>query len=286
MTPAWADELDGDVRVHPVYLAGGPFTGDPALQPLVDLPGAVRHHDERGNFFVATSDGRIRVGFIPEQDWDTLWKIAVAPDAFAPPRWVGNFSADTPIEIVAAVTTELVRMYSPDDETWLAERTCDALEWVGPYAAAGWTARNPGWGQLEFLSPDGHASINCRQRPIDSQDAEQAGQDGRFMIGTVHSAGWYGRFSRGTPARILAAASTAMLSPEPVLRYRDALDLYTRRTATITPVTPPAPSPLDVHRALAAKARSTPPIVSAAPPTPAATLAWTTSSTDTATHRR
>ncbi|KIZ14952.1 hypothetical protein [Streptomyces natalensis] len=36
---------DGDFYVSPVYLAGATFTGDPALQPLLDQ-GFHLHHDE------------------------------------------------------------------------------------------------------------------------------------------------------------------------------------------------------------------------------------------------
>ncbi|MFJ7278322.1 DUF317 domain-containing protein [Kitasatospora sp. NPDC098663] len=213
-----------------------------------------------------TTDGRIRIGYIPEQDWDTLWRIAVAPAPFAHPRWVANFSASTPEEIVTAVTTELARMYDPEDDAWLDERTTGPLEWIAPYAAAGWTTNDVDRGRLTLISPDHLASVTYRQHPLRHTEAEQLGQDGRFTVGTVKTVGWYGRFSARTPSRILDAVATAMLDPRPVLRYRDALGYYTEREATITPVTPPAPSPLDIQRT-AARLRS------AAPPAPVATSA-------------
>ncbi|MGW3185726.1 DUF317 domain-containing protein [Kitasatospora sp. NPDC001119] len=284
MHPRHRTDGDGDVHVHPVYLAGSLPIGDPALQPILDLPNTERHHDDLGNFYAATTDGRIRTGFIPEQDWNTLWKIAVAPAPFSPPRWVANFSDGTPIEIVKAVTTELAAMYIADDDTWLDERTAGPLEWIAPYTAAGWTPQGVDRDHLTLRSPDHLASITYRRaglRPTD--DAEQAGQDGRFTIGTVKSAGWYGRFSGATPARILHAASTAVLDPAPVLRYRDALDHYAKQTATITPLTPSAPSPLDIQRA-AARLRSTSAPPQGTPlPTPPAVV-WT--STTSAARRR
>ncbi|GAB7185621.1 hypothetical protein ATKI12_5452 [Kitasatospora sp. Ki12] len=157
--------------------------GDPALQPILDLPSVEQHHDELGNFFAFTTDGRIRVGFIPEQDWDTLWKIAVAPgaDAFEAPRWVANFSTDTPIEIVKSVTTELARMYRTDGDTWLDERTAGPLEWVAPFAQAEWTPQGVDLSRLTLRSPDGLASITYRRAGLlHTADTEQAGQDGRF----------------------------------------------------------------------------------------------------------
>ncbi|MBV6695525.1 DUF317 domain-containing protein [Kitasatospora aureofaciens] len=273
--PPWT-EVDGDVHVHPVYLAGSLHIGDPALQPVRDLPQAKSHHDDLGNFYITTADGRIRIGFIPEQDWDTLWMIAVALNTFTQPRWVANFSANTPIEIVTAVTTELARMYRSDDDGWLDERTAGALEWITPYAAAGWTSKGVEQNTLTLRSSDNLASITYRQRCLQhSADSEQLSQDGRFTIGTIKSAGWYGRFSSGTPACILQATATEMLDPNPVLRYRDALDYYTKQTATITPITPPAPSPLDLQRS-AARLRS----ASRTAPNPSvngpSSIVWTT----------
>ncbi|MFJ6620029.1 DUF317 domain-containing protein [Kitasatospora sp. NPDC091335] len=273
--PRHRTDVDGDVHVHPVYLAGSLHIGDPAFQPILDLPNTERHHDDLGNFYAATADGRIRIWFIPEQDWNTLWKIAVAPDVFSAPRWVANFSDGTPIEIVKSVTAELAAMYSADDDTWLDERATGPLEWIAPYAAAGWTPQGVDRGHLTLRSPDGLASITYRRAGLlHTDDAEQAGQDGRFTIGTVKSAGWYGRFSGGTPARILHAASTAMLDPAPVLRYRDALDHYTKQTATITPITPPAPSPLDIQRRAARLRSAAAPSPGAPSPAPS-NVVWT-----------
>ncbi|MGW3228597.1 DUF317 domain-containing protein [Kitasatospora sp. NPDC001095] len=250
--------------------------GNPALQPILDLPSVEQHHDELGNFFASTTDRRIRVGFIPEQDWDTLWKIAVSPgaDAFEAPSWVANFSTDTPIEIVKSVTTELAHMYRTDGDAWLDERTAGPLEWIAPYAEAGWSPQGVDLSRLTLHSPDGLASITYRRAGLlHTADAEQAGQDGRFTIGTVKSAGWYGRFSGGTPARILQAASTAMLDPTPVPRYQGALGYYTKQTATITPITQPAPSPLDVQRAARLRSVSAPP--PSAPSAAPASVVWT-----------
>ncbi|MFF2657404.1 DUF317 domain-containing protein [Kitasatospora sp. NPDC058032] len=288
MTPTPAAEVDGDVHVHPAYLAGAHWAGDAAFHPLLGL-GAHTHHDDLGNYFAATPDGRIRLGFIPEQDWDTLWQLAVAPRPFAAPAWVASFSEDTPTEIVTAVTTELAAMYRPDEDAWLTARRPGILESMAPYTAQGWTVRPTSRGELVAAAPDGHAEASYSHQPLDRNEAEQAGQDGRYTLSAGGpQEGWYGRFSSGTPARILDAAATAMLTPTPAVRYRGCLTPYARRNATITPITPPTPSPLDVHRALAARTRSVPRIVQSAPPerAPAATLAWSTSTPTTAPGRR
>ncbi|MCG6496999.1 DUF317 domain-containing protein [Kitasatospora sp. A2-31] len=275
-TQAAATEIDGDTHVHPVYLAGSRYTGDFALQPLLDLPDTRAHNDEHGNFYLTTADGRIRIGFIPEQDWDTLWQLAVAPGPFADPHWVASFSDDTPTEIVAAVTTQLADLYRPGEDAWFTERTAGPLEWIAPYAAAGWTAHEVDTGQLTLHSPDTLAKVTYSLHALAREDAEQAGQDGRYTIGTVSRAGWYGRFSSGTPSRILDAASAAMLDPAPIPRYRSELGPFSRRTASITPITPPAPTPADLQRAAAARARTAPRILQAAPAGTGTRLAWTT----------
>ncbi|MFJ4676849.1 DUF317 domain-containing protein [Kitasatospora sp. NPDC088783] len=277
-------EVDGDVHLHPVYLAGSDYTGDPAFRPLNSL-GVRTHHDGAGNYYAQTFDGKVRVGFIPEQDWDTLWKIAVHPDAFSAPAWVASFSEDTPTEIPAAVTREIAAMYDADDDGWLHARTPAALESLAPYAAAGWNLQMTSLGTLVADSPDGHAQITRRRIPLGADQREQDGQDGRHTldVGTPRE-GWYGRFSSATPARILSAVATAMLNPAPAVRYRSALSPYARRTATITPVLPPTPTPLDVHRALASRTRTAPLTVRSAPA--AASLVWSTASPATAPARR
>ncbi|MER7701654.1 DUF317 domain-containing protein [Kitasatospora sp. NPDC097605] len=165
-------------------------------------------------------------------------------------------------------------MYRTDDNAWLDEPTLGPLEWIAPYADAGWAEAGVDRGTLTLRSPDTLARITYRAGALPVDDREQAGQDGRFTIGTAEPTGWYGRFSGGTPARILHAVSTAMLDSNPVPRYWDALAYYAKQTATITLVTQPAPSPLDVQRR-AARLRSvtaTPPSAVSAPPS---SVVWT-----------
>ncbi|GFE25711.1 hypothetical protein [Streptomyces nigrescens] len=56
--------LDGDVYVSPVYLAGPTFTGDPALQPLIDH-GFLLNRDELANVYVSSPEQHIRLGYHP-----------------------------------------------------------------------------------------------------------------------------------------------------------------------------------------------------------------------------
>ncbi|MEU1299962.1 DUF317 domain-containing protein [Streptomyces shenzhenensis] len=87
--------LDGDVRVSPIYLAGPTFTGDPALEPLLDI-GFTMHHDDIGNVFVSSCRQDIRLGYLPEGPDLTYWKVTAQQDPFGPPDWMATFEASTP----------------------------------------------------------------------------------------------------------------------------------------------------------------------------------------------
>ncbi|WP_055590517.1 DUF317 domain-containing protein, partial [Peterkaempfera griseoplana] len=272
------DEPDGDVYVSPRYLAGSTGIGDPGLQPLRDIGGALSY-DDLGNCYLATPDQRIRAGFIPEQEWNTLWQIAVSKDAFAPPLWCMNFSEHTPEEIVADVTTVLAALYEPDGNDWLIREPRTPGAWRQPYLDAGWTTHPLRYGQQQTVSPDGHATMTWRMHPLATHEAEQAGQDGRWTLAVDNGLNsWYGRFSSATPDRILTAAATAMLNPAPVPRYRHHLGRTARQNATLTPIAPPVPTPRDVHRQLAARTHRPGLVVQEAlkTPTPTSSLAWTT----------
>ncbi|WP_231650168.1 DUF317 domain-containing protein, partial [Streptomyces clavuligerus] len=101
-----AEEIDGDVYVSPVYLAGSTYTGDPALRPLLDV-GFTMVDDDLANAYLASPDQKVRVGWLPEGEDDCLWRITGHERPFAPPRWLATFDHFTPVEVVAAFTTAL-----------------------------------------------------------------------------------------------------------------------------------------------------------------------------------
>ncbi|MFH8684217.1 DUF317 domain-containing protein [Streptomyces lydicus] len=89
---------EGDVYVSPVYLAGSTFSGDPALQPLLDQ-GFLLHCDELANVYASSPEQHLRLGYLPEGENSTLWKIAARPDLVGPPRWIATFDDNTPTEL-------------------------------------------------------------------------------------------------------------------------------------------------------------------------------------------
>lgn len=255
------DERWREYHVTPRHLAGSTDTGDPALQPLLDLDWKLTY-DAMGNVYVASPDHTVRLGYLPEGEDDTLWKITAYSDPFAMPRWLVTFQESTPTEIVAGFTTALATAYTEGPYSYLyyGNDTLAALNVGTPLAAAGWSHRY-GTANVSFQSPDGLAEVHLRRHPLDHQ-AEMTGHQERWLMQAGPPGDrWYATASSFTPEGLVAAMNTALTDPAPVIRYGDDLHRLPPQ-ATATPVKPPTPTPLDVRRAQAAGARST-----VAPPT-------------------
>ncbi|MFF0448053.1 DUF317 domain-containing protein [Streptomyces sp. NPDC004609] len=239
-----------EVYVSPRYLAGSTAIGDPGLQPALDA-GWTISHDELGNAYLPSPDQRIRIGYMPEGGDDALWKIAAYQHPFATPRWAAAFSSDCPTEFVTAFTTALVPLHEPEGTAFLTGGigyyVPDVHPVVEPLLDAGWT-----WGnerRLELRAPDGLAGAWFDRRDLDPDD-ELTTNDTRWgMWGGPPRSRWYAVFSSHTPTRLITATAAAVVDPAPVLRWPGELSRMTRENATITPVRPPAPTPLDMARA-------------------------------------
>ncbi|MFE7318246.1 DUF317 domain-containing protein [Streptomyces sp. NPDC057555] len=246
---------DGDIYVSPVYLAGATVIGDPALQPLLDQ-GFHLHHDDLGNVFVSSPDQRIRLGYLPEGEDTTLWKIAVHSDPFGPPRWLATFDNTTPTELVTAFTTALAHDYAHSHDTYLYGSTSRDRGFQ-PLADAGWRT-NKGPHLSVSVAPDGLAEMHHVQGALDHQ-AELSGYQYRWSASRgrdgYHS-NWHATFTTHTPSHLIAATAAALADPTPVSRYEAEMPKRNLSAARVTPIRPPVPTPLDVHRAAAASARS------------------------------
>ncbi|MGW2056217.1 DUF317 domain-containing protein [Streptomyces sp. NPDC001840] len=245
-------------HVTPRYLAGSTYTAGPALRPLVDQ-GWKATRDELGNVYVVSPDHTVRVGYLPEGEDATLWKITAYSDPFAMPRWLVTFQNSTPTEIVAGFTTALAAAYTdgPDSYLYYGNDTLAALDVGTPLAAAGWSHRYDA-NDVAFHSPDGLAEVHlCRHR-LDHH-AEMTGHQERWLIQAGPPGDrWYATASSLTPEGLVAAMNTALTDPVPVIRYGYDVRLLPPQ-ATATPVKPPVPTPLDVRRAQAASVRTTVP---------------------------
>ncbi|MEU6015052.1 DUF317 domain-containing protein [Streptomyces sp. NPDC047515] len=248
--------LDGDVHVTPLYLAGSTTVGDPAMQPLLDH-GFMAHSDELANVYVSSPDQHVRLGFLPEGPDNTLWKVAAHSDPFGPPDWLTTFDSNTPTELVTAFTTALATSYAKDPDAALTSPRRPAEEGFRPLEEAGW--KRGSW-QLTtlFTAPDELAGLTYRGGVLD-RHAELRGDQDRWLLWGGRdgfSSRWYATFTSSVPVDLITATTARLADPSPVLRYELEVPERNRGAARIRPVSPQVPTPLDVRRAAAARARS------------------------------
>lgn len=253
----------GDCYVSPRYLPLPAFTGEPALAPLT-VDRWVHGGDDLGNVYSASEDLTLRVGFIPEGPDTVYWRIAGYRGPFEQPEWMVTFDHDTPVEIVAGLTSALPALYAEGPDAYLQGDGSDlaAMNAATPLAAAGWSHTYATSECVRFDAPDGLARAYLRTGRLHHGE-EMRGDRERWLVsgGAFGANRWTGRISSRTPERLVSALFTAMTDPAPLVRYRSHLSRV-QEHAVITPLTPRAPTPLDVAqassaRAQAARARST-----------------------------
>nr|BEK67581.1 hypothetical protein KPHV_48080 [Kitasatospora purpeofusca] len=259
--PLWAkrarDRPWQQVRITPALYAGPTPDTERAIRPLTDA-GAVRLDDGRGNQLIISTDGRVRLGFEPEGG-DVVWKVAVHERPFLPPLWTVSLTENTPIEVVEAITTDLA------DRLRTGRRLTGGAaddEWRTPLHAHGWTLTWDAAAGTETAcseySPQDRIVLNT-QAVLDPEEWEEAGQDAFWTIYIAGEFdGWAAAASIETPDQILHTMVNAMLAPA-IRDIGDLGDLAVGAAvigaAELTEI-PSSPTPLDVHRAQAARATS------------------------------
>ncbi|MFJ2626858.1 DUF317 domain-containing protein [Streptomyces sp. NPDC087532] len=248
--------LDGDIHVTPLYLAGSTTIGDPALRPLLDH-GFTAQDDDLANVYVSSPDQHVRLGFLPEGPDNTLWKVAAHSDPFGPPDWLATFDANTPTELVTAFTSALVTAYAETPDTLLTAPLRPAENGFLPLEVAGWKRGDYRPATL-LTAPDGLAGLTYRKGVLD-RHAELHRDQNRWLLWggqDGYSSRWYATFTTAVPVDLIAATTTRLADLSPVLRYEIEVPERNRSAARIRRVSPPVPTPLDVRRAAAARARS------------------------------
>lgn len=255
-------DIDGDVYVSPRHLASSTVTGDPALAPLLDI-GWDLHHDDLGNVYVNAPDQRVRLGYLPEGEDDGLWRINAYKDSFGPPTWGVCFNARVPTEFVQAFTTALATAYEQGPGAYLArpDDRSDGREpfrAIDPFLKRGWTIDHPRWGVFAVQALDGLAGMEVTTGDLDPE-AELTTREARWQLwaGTsVERPVWYATASTNTPIPLLTAVTECVADPAPLPRWREETLSYIEGMAHLTPILPPgppAPTPLDVQRAVASR---------------------------------
>src|SRR5215203_5286931 len=149
------DERWREYRVTPRYLAGSSGIGDPGFEPVAHWP---HHHSDDGpcQLMFTSPDHRIKIGWFGD-DVD-LWKITAAEDAVSPPLWQATFNHNFPPQVVAGLTTALVRDWDPESERFLARPSMYWADSVQPLLDAGWVQEAPAERcTVPILAPDDHA---------------------------------------------------------------------------------------------------------------------------------
>ncbi|MER5793244.1 DUF317 domain-containing protein [Streptomyces sp. NPDC001980] len=255
-------EIDGDVYVWPRHLASTTGTGDSALAPLIDLGWDLRY-DEDSNVYVSAPDRRVRLGYLPEGEDDGLWRINAYKDSFGPPAWGVCFNDRVPTEFVTAFTTVLATAYEQGPDAYLARPVSgndehDPFLAVVPLLKECWEIDRPRWGVFAIQAPDGHAGLEFTTGDLDPE-AELTTRDARWQLwagDSIDRPAWYATASTDTPVALLTAVTQSIADPDPLPRWRDDTFSYIKGMAQLTPILPPgppAPTPLDVRRAVASR---------------------------------
>ncbi|MET9294383.1 DUF317 domain-containing protein [Streptomyces sp. NPDC003077] len=232
------------VLVSPRHLAGGGTErlGD-VIGPLIHLFGWRYHHEAAtGHVTLDSPDHSVLFDFTPGRSDGTWWRIA-----HHDPYWEAEFSRQTPVESLAALSQALPQFLGDRRH---AERIPVTTATLAQIAALNhWTAAPD---QTAFASPDGRCVL--RHAP----DAETAWRF-RHAVHDGFDTHWQAIFTRQVPEALVAQFFAHLATPEPVERaFRDipylARDLG---QALITPVRGAAVSPR-VHHAVAQAARTHP----------------------------
>ncbi|MGK4581639.1 DUF317 domain-containing protein [Kitasatospora sp. HPMI-4] len=236
--------------------AGPVLDTERGIRPLIDT-GAVRLDDGRGNQFIVSPDGRVRLGFEPANGTNVMWKIAVHDSPFEPPQWTVCLTDQTPVEIVEAVTTDLASTLYTGARL---HGSAHDREWRELFHPPAWTTHWDAWTGQETVAsehdPQDRIVLDTRGG---TGDWEEAGQDGFWTVTIAEEYdGWTAAASTATPDRIMHAIAAAMLAP--ATRNVTELGDLTIGAAVIGAAElaelPSTPTPLDVHRVLAARSRS------------------------------
>ncbi|WP_413115458.1 DUF317 domain-containing protein [Streptomyces sp. CY1] len=152
-------------------------------------------------------------------------------------RWYASFGARTPVELIAATTDALTDPAPP------AGAPSDPLE---PLRQSGWSPAAAGNG---LVSPDGTAYL---------QRLGSADEPGAWFVTATLAPDrpvWQARFGAHSPARLVAAFTTALADPTPVPRIDSGRSLPTRDPNIVTHRTTDVPA-VYVARALQERVRS------------------------------
>ncbi|GAA4947636.1 DUF317 domain-containing protein [Yinghuangia aomiensis] len=273
------DELR-ELLVSPRYLAGTGLDLDMVIRPLADA-GFAQLRGPDGEVFMHSRCHRIRAAFLPEGDDLGLWQVVVAAGSMPMhlPLWKAVFDDGIPAEAVAAFTTALAADLAaehdgPEGRPFLYAPFGATPGWY-PLGEAGWHS-TADTHQAQFRSPDGQAELVCNRGALTYAGEMGAGPYAwELNVGSgriVETA----TFTSGTPTHLIAAFTSALTNPTPVIRNRASLARRHLAHLTVRPVEPAAALPAPPRRGPAAAVALPPgrfPTPTSGPPLPPAPAA-------------
>jgi hypothetical protein len=244
-----ADDVDArwrEYHVTPLYLAGSLGIGDPGFAPVpADWPRYEPY--DLGSLVVTSPDRRIHIGW--NGDDYLLWRIGAYEGTLGARRWLATANHATPPEIVAGLTSALVRDYADGEEAFLAHPSQSWRHTAQPLLDAGWTRRTAEYGTVEIVAPDQLAGL--------SVDIRDHGPDAETYTFWAGPPGWGTRseitLTARTPDHLVVATAAAMVDPKPVVRERQHIHRDVQRAVQLEPVEAvrraiAVPTPRDVRR--------------------------------------
>ncbi|MFJ2739689.1 DUF317 domain-containing protein [Streptomyces sp. NPDC087440] len=225
-----AEQAQQHYLVEPRSLAGG---GD--VRHVAEFLRASGWTDKskRDRMVLHSPDRNIRVSYDPVSH-PGGWTIHSKATAHQP-EWVAALGTQTPVEIVAGLTDALTQ-----------PRSAHAPNVWAPLQEQKWRTV-PGAKHSTAASPDGTAWMQFRQEP-DGQAMWCAG------AGDQNGNSWSATFSTTTPMHLVQAVSTALASPEPVMRPRGRVPQSPQIRTTSVSVLPSQLSAWQQRRVDAARA--------------------------------
>lgn len=182
--------------VRPRALAGG---GD--LRHVIEVLrvcGWQARSQRDGTLITSSPDDTVRIAYAPTPV-PGRWTVRGAAGG-RQEGWTVTFGGQTPVEIIAGFTDALTRT-----------RSAHAPNVWAPLEQQRWkTVRDPG--RFTAISPDGVAWMQLYEG--------QAGSMWWAGARDEQGNGWYATFTTSTPTHLVQAFTTALASPEPVMRPR------------------------------------------------------------------
>ncbi|MEU5825118.1 DUF317 domain-containing protein [Streptomyces sp. NPDC047803] len=244
---------DQEVKVLPRHLAG---PGERDLCEIWPFPfdsGWRLHPAEDGMTFSSSPCARVwtRLVLEPDTRGQGMWTIGASRIPFGPTSWQIVFDVTTPAELLHDVPAELRDRYLWDrsnDRAYLFNDETAPHTAYAPLFAGGWSHEANVQGTQTFRSPDGLGAVRYRFAPGTLRGPNDPAWTA--WAGDWGTPQWKARFARNTPATLVAAFTTSLISTEPLHRtlkdvpldFRHRLNT-TAATAHQPPARPPAAPP-------------------------------------------